>query len=262
MPRALRKWTLSLKVLPFAAVAVACKFILHTLGWEVISLSPLFSGLLAATVFLLGFLISGVLTDYKESEKLPGEIAVSLEAIADEATILHQGGKREPALRILSHLVHLSEAIRNWFYGKRSSDELMEDISGLNEHFHVVESLTVPPFIARMKQEQTALRRVLIRIRTIRDTSFISSGYTIAEVTATLLIAGLTMAKIDPFHESLFFVGMITFLLTYMLALIKDLDNPFEYGGGAGGVDEVSLKPLEETAARLARRVAALRNET
>ena len=30
-------------------------------------------------------------------------------------------------------------------------------------------------------------------------------------------------------HESLFFVGVITFLLAFLNLLIRDLDNPFGY---------------------------------
>ena len=46
--------------------------------------SPLFSSLVAATVSLLDFLLNGVLSDYKESEKLPGELSTSLFVLAKE----------------------------------------------------------------------------------------------------------------------------------------------------------------------------------
>ena len=50
----------------------------HYGGLELFSLSPLFGAIISANVFLIGFLISGVLVDYKESERLPGELACSL----------------------------------------------------------------------------------------------------------------------------------------------------------------------------------------
>jgi len=60
------------------------------------------------------------------------------------------------------------------------------------------------------------------------------------------------LAKIEPFYESLFFVGVIAYLMTYLLLLIRDLDNPFgnyeQYSG-----EDVSLKPLEDTTRRLAQ---------
>lgn len=253
----LGKWKTALKVLPLALVAVVAKYGLHALGWEVISLSPLFSGLLAATFFLLGFLMSGVLTDYKESEKLPGEMAASLEAMADEAAFAHRS-KRAPAARALTEtLIQLAEALRAWFHGRESAESVLLRIANLNEHFAVLEPDLAPAFVARMKQEQSALRRVLIRVRTVRETSFVQTGYAIAEIAAFLLVFGLLLAKIDPFYESLFFVGMVAFVLAYLLCLIRDLDDPFEYQGG-GDSDEISLKPIEDLTARLKARLETL----
>ncbi|MEI6171292.1 MAG: hypothetical protein WCQ45_02265, partial [bacterium] len=72
--------------LAIVAVVIALKAIAHALGWEALSLNPLLSGIVAADVFLMGFLLSGVLADFKESEKLPGEVAATLEVMFDEAT--------------------------------------------------------------------------------------------------------------------------------------------------------------------------------
>jgi hypothetical protein len=49
------------------------------LGAEFLSLSSLFTAVVSANIFLIGFLISGVLVDYKESEKIPGDMAASIE---------------------------------------------------------------------------------------------------------------------------------------------------------------------------------------
>jgi hypothetical protein len=253
-----RRWTLALKVLPLALVAVLVKYGLHLAGWEVISLNMLFSGLLAATVFLIGFLLSGVLSDYKESEKLPGELAVSLETLFDEGSIVCNGKHPVKGKAFLAHLLTTTRTIHDWLYGRRTFDDLMEEVSSMNVHFHGFEDGVAPNYIARMKGEQTSLRRVLTRVRMVKETSFVTSGYVIAEITATLLIIGFLLAKIDPFYESLFFVGMITFLFTYMLRLIRDLDDPFEYKEGSQGPDEVSLAPLLDVESRMTARFAAL----
>lgn len=248
---------MAIRVLPLAVVAVLLKYAMHLLGLEVISLNPLFSGLLAATVFLIGFLISGVLTDYKESERLPGEIAVSLEALFDEGTIVQEGKGAEQGAAFLLQVQAIATSVREWLYGCETFDQVMARVAGLNDHFLILEAVTVPPFIARMKQEQTALRRVLTRMRTIKETSFVASAYTIAEIMSVLLVAGFLLAKIDPFYESLFFVGLIAFLFAYMLRLIKDLDDPFEYQDGRADADEIPLKPLQEAEERMQRWFAA-----
>lgn len=241
----LNKNYLTFKVLPIVLGIILIKLIVHLLGWEILSLNSLFSGIVAANVFLMGFLITGVLTDYKESEKLPGDIASCINAIADEMIIIKKRKNHVLADQGLKYLSDLTENIKLWFYKKTSSAVLMEKIEGLNNYFADFEDLTQANFIVRMKQEQNTLRRIITRIHMIRETSFIASGYTIAEITTSLLSLGLILAKIDPFYESLFFVFVITFLLIYMLLLIKDLDNPFSYYE-MESMESISLKPLDE----------------
>ncbi|HEY9204634.1 MAG TPA: hypothetical protein VIO58_01835, partial [Candidatus Methanoperedens sp.] len=137
---------------------------------------------------------------------------------------------------------------------KERTRSLMNKIDGLNDFFLAFESLTQANFIARLKQEQSAIRRMLIRIHTIRETSFVSGGYAIAEAITVLLIIGLLFVRIDPFYEALFFVSAIAFLQTYMIVLIKDLDNPFDYGEEKGP-DEVSLKPLDDLRLRIEEKI-------
>jgi hypothetical protein len=131
-------------------------------------------------------------------------------------------------------------------------------LTSMNDHFLAFEAVTAPPFITRMKNEQSSLRRSLIRVRMIKETSFVTSGYIIAETITSLLILGFLLARIDPFYESLFFVGLIVFLFRYMLALIRDLDDPFDYDQKSPGPDEISLAPLEALEARLRRRRESL----
>lgn len=229
---------------------IALKLAAHWLGWEVISLNPLFSGIVAANVFLMGFLLSGVLADYKESERLPGELAASIETMADEAATLYECKKVEVAGRLLKSLLALASSIKDWFHKKEQTRRVMATLGKLNHFFVDLEGSTQANFIARLKQEQHNIRRTLIRIHTVRETSFIPSGYLIAQVTTMLLIGGLVLSKIDPFYESLFFVGVITFLMRVLGLLIQDLDNPFGYYEG-DSVEDVSLKPLEDVISRL-----------
>ena len=241
-----QKWHLTFRVLPLIMVVIVLKLIAHRFDMEFISMNPLFSGIVTANIFLLGFLIAGVLSDYKESEKFPGDMAASIETIVDECLIIIKNRDAKQAHECLSHTLAVTGSILDWFHRKERTRALMEKISTYNDFFLAFESLTQANFIARLKQEQSAIRRMIIRIHTIRETSFVSSGYAIAEAIAIILAVGLIFVRIDPFYEALFFVSAITFLQIYMILLIKDLDNPFEYNGEKKGPDEVSLKPLED----------------
>jgi predicted membrane chloride channel (bestrophin family) len=243
---------LLLRVAAIVAIVVGAKLLVHFLGWEILSINPLFSGIVAANVFLMGFLLSGVLSDFKEGERLPGELSASLENLAQEVCgirMVKPEANVGPCLVLLSQL---SQDILSWFHKKHRTSELMDHLNGLTSQFAAMEQWTQATLVARLKQEQSNLRRTLIRIHTIRETSFISSGYLRADLITGLLCTGLVFAKIEPFYESLFFVIVIAYLMIYLLMLIRDLDNPFGYYDCSSGED-VSLKPLEDAAARLAQ---------
>ena len=243
---------LLLRVGAIVAVVVCVKLVVHLLGWEVISINPLFSGIVAANVFLMGFLLSGVLSDFKESERLPGELSACLENLAQEVSGIRIAKSEANISSCLILLSQLSNDILSWFHKKHYSTELMEHVNDLTPQFAMMEQWTQGTLVARLKQEQSNLRRTLTRIHSIRETSFIYAGYLLADITTVFLCAGLILTKIEPFYESLFFVGIISYLMIFLLLLIRDLDNPFGYYERYSCAD-VSLKPLQDTASRLAQ---------
>lgn len=254
-----RKYNLFFKTLPFVIVIVALKFAAHALGYEFLSLNTLFGAIISANIFLIGFLISGVLVDYKESEKIPGEMASSLAAMADEGYIICRNKKSDIAKDYLRKLAALNADIVDWFYKKVKTEELRKKLFELNDIFLDFEGLTQANFIARLKTEQANLRRLVTRVHTIRETSFVGTGYAIAEIITFVLAAGMVFVRIDPFYESIFFVSFVSFILIYMIFFIRDMDNPFGYSEKENLVEEVSLKPLFDNKRRLDSLVDSLR---
>lgn len=243
------------RVLPFIFVIMALKLGLHYMDLELLSINAIFSGLIGANVFLMGFLLSGVLADYRESERIPGEVAATLTTIADEFQITHQRNPTRQTANALNHLRDLANDIHAWLYKKERSSVVMEKITRLNHDFFALEPITQVNAITRMKQEQSTLRKLIIRIHTIRETNFISSGYYIAQSTTILLLLGMILARIEPFYESLFFVFVVSYLLLFLLFLIRDLDNPFGYYEVESSED-VSLKPLDDALMDITKRAS------
>ena len=146
-----------------------------------------------------------------------------------------------------------------WLHGKERVETVLDEIEGLNRYFLEFQPLTQPNFIVRLKQEQSALRLLVLRINTIRETSFVGAGYLVAEISSGLLVSSLVAANIAALEAELFLLGTITFLLAYMISLIKDLDDPFEYDGERRtGSAEVSLGAIHFLERRMARELEAL----
>jgi hypothetical protein len=247
------------RALPLVAGAVLLKLILEIADAHPLALNPLLSGLVAANVFLLGFLLAGTLADYKESERLPGELAGALDTIADECLLVAAEHGIPEGRGCLEHCANTAAAIRGYLFNEHEFDHALLEVRAFNPYFMVFAPLIQAGFTTRLKIEQAALRRVLIRMEAIRSTTFVAAGYAIAGLTGTLLIVGLELTRLaDSMIESLFFAGVITLLLSYVFMLIRDLDNPFNYARGEEGAADVSLAPLVQVEARLRAELAAL----
>jgi len=79
-----QKWSVAFKIMPVIILVAILKFLSHKFGFEIMELNALFTSLVAGTIFLIGFLITGVLSDYKESEKIPSEFSASLKSLFDD----------------------------------------------------------------------------------------------------------------------------------------------------------------------------------
>ena len=231
------------KTLILVLFIILIKMTLHYYQLELLTINNLFSGIIAANVFLMGFLLSGVLSDFKEGEKLPGELASSLSSIYDELLNTYEHKKDINAKKGMDAINSIILDIERWLLKKEKTRVLLIKIRVLNSVYNDLEKIIQPNFIVRLKNETSLVKKLIIRIDTIRDTNFISSGYIIASITTVLMCLGLILSKIEPFYESLFFVGVISFLMIFLLLLIHDLDNPFGYNEKRSA-ENVSLHPI------------------
>jgi hypothetical protein len=242
-----QKWAIAIKILPLIIIVTALKFGTHKFGIEFMELNALFSSLVAGTIFLIGFLISGVLTDYKESEKLPSEIAAALRNLYDDTLTIHKGKNSVAAEEFIVWQRNFVSSLNDWLYKKAKLKVVLDKISLMNDYFIALDREGIQAnYIIKMKNEQNNIRKMIMRIDTIRDTEFVDSAYAIVEAMGFLTVFGLLIIKIEPFYASLFLTLLITFLISYMFLLIKDLDNPFDYVTNGETGTEISLKPIHD----------------
>ena len=248
------KWKLAARVLPILVFVAVIKIVIHYYGYEFLSLNTIFTALISATIFLIGFNISGVLADFKAGEKLPGELASHIEAIADECVYSHRDHGGEAAKNGFLYCVDFNNSVLGWLYRKVKTKTVLEKIGGFTDIFFDFQSLSKTSFISRLKHEQSEIRKAVMRIHTIREVRFSEAAYAIAEIMTYTIILGMVFLKIDPFYEGLFFTIFVSFVFIYMLLLIRDLDDPFAYYDQKHSVEEISLHSLEDLSERLESR--------
>ena len=242
---------LLVQALPVAFGMIVLKWLYDESSAKHLELSPLLTGVIAAEVFIVGFMLSGTAGDFKEAERLPGELAGSLETVADECLIIDAELKLVEARQCVAQLVEIAHSVRSWLLRDKGFDEVMADLRALNPLFIVFAPKIQAGFTTRLKSEQATMRKLVIRMDTMRRTSYVSAGYLIAEITALVIFVLLLITEVGQVIPTVLVVGVISYLLVYVLALIRDLDNPFEYRDGKPGAADVNLEVLEHSEDRL-----------
>jgi len=231
------------------------KILVHQRHWELLTPNPLFPALVASEVFLLGFLLHGVLMDYKEGEKIPGELAAALECLAREARGAREFQPESGVNEVLVLLAAFSEHLLAWMREAGPTTLLLNRLDDVQRSIEQLAQRNPAPLQARLLLELAQIRRIVYRIGVIRATTLVPTLYGMAYIGTALLSGGLLLTDIEPFGESLFFISAISLLLIKMLWLIADLDNPFS-ANLASSVEHVSLSPVALAVERLQRVMA------
>ena len=142
---------LLLQVLPVAAVMVLLKWLYDLSPLKHLELSPLLAGVIAAEVFIVGFILSGTAADFKEAERLPGEVVGSLDSIADECLIMDAELKLPEARQCVSLLADIGGSIHQWLLGGDGFDDVLDLLRRLNPLFIVFAPKIQAGFTTRLK---------------------------------------------------------------------------------------------------------------
>lgn len=227
----MKKWGLTLNVLVIVFVLLVIKWLIDVYNLNAATASPLVTALVGGVIFTIAIIFTGTLADYKESEKIPGELAASIKALYKDSGIIRlDDGKIIEVMR--SHVIDLLRIInlnfKNnvWELEKINSamDAIDEDIKRL------AEKGIAPQFLVKLRTELINIDRTSNRIRTIAETTFIPAAYGIAELAVGAVLLVLLFVKTEPYYEGLALIGATSSLLIGLIMLIKDMDNPFEVG--------------------------------
>jgi len=96
--------------------------------------------------------------------------------------------------------------------------------------------------MARIQGEQAKIRLQIARIQRIRDTEFLASAYGLLHLLIIASSIALLITHTDEFSTNLIISYFLFTSFMYLLLLIYDLDNPFEYNGtSSADIDLSSL---------------------
>lgn len=248
-----KRFRLFLNVAAIVAPLILAKAAIHLLHLEFLALDTLFSSVVAGTIFIIGFLLTALLPDYKEAERVPADIRTALEAIHDDIVSFSRqtvkvdiGQARDLILNTVDALdrglgnegghTHLEAAISQ-------SDKLASYISGLEQ------AGMSHNFVVRIRSELDSLRRSLYRIYYIQKIEFVPSVHVLIQTLVCAVLALLLFLKTDGSYGSALIFGFVSYLFVYALHLIAVFEQPFRQGTHTA--DKVSLFLLHEFATKI-----------
>jgi hypothetical protein len=260
------RWRLFWTSLPVAIALTALKLVLdELLGFKgFLEFNSDLNVIFTALVFIMGFILAGTIVDFKEAERLPGEIACQLEIMEDwfvEASVMAARTKDYPVdapaqRELLAAVRDSTRETLDWFKSaSKRSEDIFPAVKRLDEQIKRMERAGLDRITVRMLGDVNQLRRAVTRAYIIARTEFMSSAYALFEFFLAFIFLLLLACSFRSPTVAVVVTSFLSLTYWYLYRLIRDIDNPFDFGQGH---TEVSLQPLERYLVRIEKRLESL----
>jgi len=228
------------------ASIVAVRAILVAAGVDGMTLSPLTSSIVAGGVFVMGLVVAGTLSDYKDADRAPADMATELYAVLRECESMDATWGKPDMARLRERLIAVVTALRSDI-DAGNTRECQQAVEDLSESFLELENSDVPAnYIVRLRQSQSALRKAaVLRVYHIQREEFLPSAYAMIVSLVVIILAVVLFTDFEGTAQSLVTVGFLSFFFVYLLRLLRVIDKPFKVGRERTD-DDVSLFLLTE----------------
>lgn len=229
------------------------KTTVHYFGLELLELNRLLTSGIGGAIFIIGFLLSSILADYKEAERIPADIRTSIEGIDGDLDCFAREAPefdiREPRLVLIETIDKLRTGLSH--EGKhRNLPPVLEEIGKLTPIFGRLERMGMTAnFVVRLRATQDVLRRSVLRIYQIQRVEFVPSVHVLVQTLVFSILFLMLFLKTEGDPASGILFGFISYMFIYALYLVRLLEQPFAKGHAS--VDDVSLFLLDELEDRL-----------
>ena len=245
----LSRWLIVLKIIPLTALFCLLKWITHQMKWEIGSFDALTGSLLGAVTFTLAFLLTGTLNDYRMSKDMPDQLSTSANSIQDTNLLIANRNPDYNPVPLAESLAEILKSVLLWLEQGKPFERVENTITILNEALVPLSKYAEAPLMSRIQAEQANMRHIVARIRMIRDTDFLTPAYTLLDILLIAASIALLTVGTKDFNANLLISGFLFATFTYLVMLIHDLDNPFEFDGKSCA--DVDLSPLRQTSKSL-----------
>lgn len=188
------------------------------------------------SIFVVAILLSGVLEDYKEAEGFPDALAAEFEAAADRVSFaagLPDGGEKVDARANRGSVLAALGSVFCFLCGEMNDSDVIATVSS---RFRAIALELAKSGAGECAEAVLAhsceIRKIVGRLYVIKRTDFLQSGAALMEllVNITVFLAILQRdAEDEHWLTAHCNVAFIAFQFFYIIELLKDIDDPFEY---------------------------------
>lgn len=254
----MKKWGIILKALVIVLVLLGVRTLIDFSGYDTVPINPVVGAFITGAIFTIAVIFTGTFTDFKESEKIAGEMASALKALYNDAIVIPLEDEA-PLVTMRGHIRGLVNTINASFmennFNIRAINHAMDIVT---DDIRVLGRLNVaPPTIAKLRMEMGALDKLVNRVDVITRTEFIPAAYAVAEIATAAVILVMLFIENEPYIEGSVIFVFLSLMLISLVMLIKDMDNPFEFHQGTSA--DVDIETMLNLAQYFEEREANLK---
>jgi len=256
-----KRFRIFVEVMAVVILLSLAKATINFFQLEFLTLNALFTSAVGAAVFIIGFLLSGVLSDYKESDRIPTEMRAALEAIHEDCRIF---ARTHPGFALDSLRQNILALVSSFQDSLKSADgcelkTVVSNVDALSENFAQMEQEGAPAnYIVRLRAEQSIVRRLVFRVTHIQRIQFVPSVHVLVQSLVFAIVSLLLFLRTEGSPESALIFGALSYMFIYSLYLVNTLEQPFRKGRQS--LDDVSLFLLREFEDKIRAARAAEKN--
>ena len=229
------------------------KAAIHYYGFEFLELNRLLTSGIGGAIFIIGFLLSSILADYKEAERIPADIRTAIEAIDGDLASFAVSNPDFNLGECREILIGIVDRLRRGLDHAQSHKDIppvLDEIAKLTPIFGRLEGMGMAAnFVVRLRTTQDVIRRAMLRIYHIQRVEFVPSVHVLVQTLVLSIVGMLLLLKTEGDPASAIMFGFITYMFVYALYLVRLLEQPFAKGHGS--VDDVSFFLLDELETKL-----------
>jgi hypothetical protein len=246
----LRRYRLFAAVLPVVLMLIGLKVVVHLLHLEFLSLDGLIPSLVAGAIFLIGFLLSHVLSDYKEAERTVSEMRVCLEAIHGDVSAFAATNPDVDIRGVRAALVAFVTTFEVCLDHHNRTGDMAPAIARVDAFeglFAALERAQMSErYLVRLRGAHDTLRRTLFRVAYIQHMQFVPSVHVMVQTLVASCLFVMLFLKTAVVLEGALVLGFVGYMFIYAIFLVRHLEKPFRKGEGT--VDDVSIFLLRDFA--------------